>query len=301
MYEPTFINKDTYNFIEGVFINAINEASFGKIVAHKIPQFRDKTEFGYVGLVIVHPIEFVTSDIMRILRQSFRLIDNVKLIATFETSGKIFFNINVNDGVLTEVMFTCISDEGVLDSTIMNLSYGGFGSIIGTICATYKLTFDSQGLSVTLRYCNDMKRPYGKIELTKSPQQVFQFIGLDHMDYSRGFSTPEELFEWVTTCRLFKPHIFFKRKYTSREHRRKSCMKKIYRDFLVWLENRFQGEESEMDDGKNIFEQWGEVDRVIKCFNKCDEADLMKHTYEYEQEVIKQRKKHLKMSKRNFN
>lgn len=100
MYESTFINKDTYNFIEGVFINAINEASFGKIVAHKIPQFRDKTEFGYVGLVIVHPIEFVTSDIMRILRQTFRLIDNVKLIATFETSGKIFFNINVNDGVL---------------------------------------------------------------------------------------------------------------------------------------------------------------------------------------------------------
>ena len=46
--------------------------------------------------------------------------------------------------------------------------------------------------------------PY--IRLTTSHLEIFKFFSLARDDHERGFTTAQEVFDWVTTSRFFNPH-----------------------------------------------------------------------------------------------
>lgn len=236
------LDPETYTSIERTFVDAINTSSVGYVVAHRIPYCGDKSSFGDIDLLIECTDVLRNEDILQIIRKSISPIEHLKILDTSSEGGQLHLLVRFKNSVLAQVDFPCVRTGCGVEMALMYMSYGDLGGIIGTICTAHKLSFGSEGLFVKMRYEKDMTQHYGDLNLSKSPQDIFQFLGLDYSRYSRGFSSQDDLFEWVTSCRLFSLRIFFNRDYTHSQHRRRSRKRKMYKDFLTWMENRFQNE-----------------------------------------------------------
>lgn len=287
------LDPETYTSIERTFVDAINTSSVGYVVAHRIPYCGDKSSFGDIDLLIERTDVLRNEDILQIIRKSISPIEHLEILDTSSEGGQLHLLVRFKNSVLAQVDFPCVRQGCGVEMVLMYMSYGDLGGIIGTICTAHKLSFGSEGLFVKMRYEKDMTQHYGDLNLSKSPQDIFQFLGLDYSRYSRGFSSQDDLFEWVSSCRLFSPRIFLNSDYTHSQHRRRSRKRKMYQDFLIWMENRFQKDNLEDDGG----DRWIEVDRAVDYFGKRDEADLMKLDYESKRRIAVQRRKVVDMIK----
>ena len=107
------------------------------------------------------------------------------------------------------------------NSRILLQSYGELGMILGALAKTVGFTWTVYGLKVGDRIpqCSSTDilgpqlsrydtyipdTPY--IRLTSSHIETFKFFGLARDAHERGFTTAQEVFDWVATSRFFNPH-----------------------------------------------------------------------------------------------
>ena len=104
--------------------------------------------------------------------------------------------------------------------------------------------------------------PY--IRLTNSQLETFEFFGLDHDVHERGFTTAQEVFDWVATSRFFNPHRLF----PAMKSLKFKGERKMHNEFLDYLGSLIASEGS-----KKRFDVHAIQDEALALFGKRKEFD----------------------------
>ena len=104
--------------------------------------------------------------------------------------------------------------------------------------------------------------PY--IRLTNSQVETFNFFGLDCDAHERGFTTAQEVFDWVATSRFFNPH----RLLPAMKGLKFKGERKMHNEFLDYLESLIASEER-----KKRLDVHAIQDEALALFGKRKELD----------------------------
>jgi len=147
-------------------------------------------------------------------------------------------------------------------SRILFQSYGELGMILGMLARIVGLTWTVGGLKLFHYDTYIPDPPY--IRLTTLQLEIFEFFGLSHDGHERGFTTAQEVFDWVTTSRFFNPH----RLLPAMKSVRFRGERKMHNEFLDYLGSLVaSGEPKERLDVHAI------QDEALSLFGKRKEFD----------------------------
>ena len=104
--------------------------------------------------------------------------------------------------------------------------------------------------------------PYTR--LTTSHLEIFKFFGLPHDVHERGFTTAQEVFNWVAISRFFNPH----RLLPAIKSLKFKGERKMLTEFLDYLESLIASAES-----KKRFDVHAIQDEALALFGKRQEFD----------------------------
>jgi hypothetical protein len=164
-------------------------------------------------------------------------------------------------------------------SRILFQSYGELGMILGMMARNVGLTWTPAGLKVrcsvfrvSLTESPDLQLfhydtcipdpPY--IRLTISHLEIFGFFGLARDVHERGFTTTQEVFDWVATSRFFNPH----RLLPAMKSLKFKGERKMHNEFLDYLDSLIVSAES-----KKQLDVHAIQDEALAFFGKKKEFD----------------------------
>ncbi|PNS21090.1 hypothetical protein CAC42_3428 [Sphaceloma murrayae] len=109
-------------------------------------------------------------------------------------------------------------------------SYGDLWQILGTITRPFGLTVNDKGLFLRIKEGEARDWQASMIALSESPEAVISFFGMDWMVYEAGFTTLDQVFKWISSCRLLDVNAFGD---TATEHRKRNIdTRPMFRRFM---------------------------------------------------------------------
>lgn len=106
----------------------------------------------------------------------------------------------------------CIQLDLTICSTIQEMqwkifesAHGDFGCIISAMLRSKGFTLNNQALYLRIASVEDHNRRAARVELSRDPEQVMRYLGLDSTQFWQPFSTLDEMMTFIATCRFFKP------------------------------------------------------------------------------------------------
>ncbi|KAF9783096.1 hypothetical protein BJ322DRAFT_1109995 [Thelephora terrestris] len=147
-------------------------------------------------------------------------------------------------------------------SRILFQSYGELGMMLGMLARIVGLTWTASGLKL-FRYDTYIHDP-PHIRLSTSQPEIFDFFGLVRDVHERGFTTAQEVFEWVETSRFFNPH----RLLPAMKSLKFKGERKMYHEFLDYLGSLVASAESQMHLNVHAIQ-----DEALSLFGKRKEFD----------------------------
>ena len=122
-------------------------------------------------------------------------------VTQFKSGGSVFSTVYKN----FQVDYFLVQPQ-YLESTYNFLSFNDLGNLLGKICRKFSLKYGEKGLVYVFRrkdghYKKDLK-------VSTDFQKICSFLELDYQRWVNGFSTLEEMFEWVIASKYFsiKPY-----------------------------------------------------------------------------------------------
>ncbi|KAL6706321.1 hypothetical protein ACN47E_005611 [Coniothyrium glycines] len=116
--------------------------------------------------------------------------------------------------------------------------------------------------------------PYNKkkalVFLTRDPDAVMRFYGLDVEKYWGGFEDEKALFAWATSGRFFSPSMFESRVEKSND-RSRQAKRPMYRRFV----EEYMPTHGDMDTSKVIWSREEALQEALRVFGKQAEYDAM--------------------------
>ncbi|KAH0292498.1 hypothetical protein M436DRAFT_49270 [Aureobasidium namibiae CBS 147.97] len=195
--------------------------------ATAMPEAPEKSDFGDVDLVIelpssmLLPVQQVALDLGAVRTKinhptySFAIpLDNAR------QAPQTFAQIDIQ---------VCL--PGDLAWTIFLHGYGDLGSILGSFNYSYGFTSKNDGLFVRIKEQEAQNWSASQVFLSKDPELVMQFLGLDKHRYHRGFESERQLFDWAVSSRLFNRKLVEKRRDNS-EMRSRMEKRPMFRRFM---------------------------------------------------------------------
>jgi len=138
------------------------------------------------------------------------------------------------------------------------LAYSIFGLTIGIMCSKNGIKFGMDGLFMKVSINGNY---VGKIHLTSDLETIFKYLEMDYLQFKQGFTTKNDLFEFIKTCRLYREGIFDN---CSTKKRNKIG---IFAEFL----DSIKGKSGELP----FYKKDEEVERALIYFEKVDEYNLI--------------------------
>lgn len=132
-------------------------------------------------------------------------------------------------------------------------SYGDLGGIVGNITTNLGLTINHHGIVLRFLELERARAAYptlgvsqeeSQLLLTKDPYEAMRFLGMDTEPFTRGFSTINDLYAWLTTCSLLNPEALKLRRIRHRNSdnqklRKRPVFTNFFRDYLPSRDARF--------------------------------------------------------------
>ncbi|KAF1830805.1 hypothetical protein BDW02DRAFT_572639 [Decorospora gaudefroyi] len=103
--------------------------------------------------------------------------------------------------------------------------------IIGISHRSLGLICNDRGLHVRVEEIEPYNKKKALLLLTRDPEKVMQFYGLDVAKYWTGFTDENDLFDWVSSGRFFSPDIFESRVEKSND-RSRQAKRPMYQRFV---------------------------------------------------------------------
>lgn len=119
------------------------------------------------------------------------------------------------------------------DSAVLYYFRGELGNFLGRLFHKFGLKFGHKGLSYIVRSQGD--HPFAEILLSQDGEQICKFIGVNWLEYKRGFETLEDLFKFVSSSPYFNSEIFL---FDNQNHinRTRNRKRPLFNQFIQWNE-----------------------------------------------------------------
>lgn len=111
-------------------------------------------------------------------------------------------------------------------------AYGDLGNMLGRAAMAMRLKLGTDGLSYRLS-----KDRRDHISLSKDWNQSLEVLGYDPERWHQGFSSEEEVFEYVVSSPYFDVS-FFLEENLNHHKRKRQLVRPVYKKFLEWLGRR---------------------------------------------------------------
>ena len=157
---------------------------------------------------------------------------------------------------------------------ITTYSYSDLWRIVGATVTRYDLSMKHNGL-----YLNLPEFDNAFVFLTNDTRQMTDFLGLDANVYEEGFKTLDDVFDWATSCRLFKKKFFEKAVVNAKEQRARD-KRPMYKKFMMeWLPNHHLPSDPDEIDAGGSKDKQRILREAIDLFGKQFEYDKAREDY----------------------
>ncbi|KAJ9651963.1 hypothetical protein H2198_008789 [Neophaeococcomyces mojaviensis] len=98
-----------------------------------------------------------------------------------------------------------LPSESSLKWALFDQAHGDMTNIISSIVRHKGLTLTDQALYLRIAGLESQNRKLARVELSRDPNQVLTFLGLDTDQFWKPFSTLNEMMRYIATCRFHDP------------------------------------------------------------------------------------------------
>ncbi|KAF5389273.1 hypothetical protein D9757_003542 [Collybiopsis confluens] len=180
-------------------------------------------------------------------------------------SGEIFYQVDVH---------VC-ADKDDWDRVVYFHSYGDLGMIQGLVTRNVGLVLGVNGL----KYPNP---PHPTLILNQDFDRISIFFGWSSERRNAGFTSRQQIFEWVIESRFFDPKSF---RTSGQGISRVKAQRTMYSDFVVWVNAR--SESTDMEEVKHRQErvrkealiEFGRLEEVENYMREFEARKILKTTF----------------------
>lgn len=227
------------------FNNEIGEpfksTSSGVTAIQPIPFYASKESFGDLDMVV-----------MCGSREWERLLDDLKKKYPDHSKNGNVFSFGVDVGKDTNFQIDLIYVGEKFDERQMALTYFAYndlGNLMGRIYHRAGFKYGHKGLLRVVRDEENSDHCIDEVLVTNDPREIFEFGGYDYDEFLDGFSTREDIFNYVTSSPYFNRDIYLFENRNAKARMRDS-KRVIYNEFLKWCSGsddlpEFQTEDKE--------------------------------------------------------
>lgn len=221
LYSVNRLNKED-------FIDLIGEISpalmvmFGDRRFSIVPFYTEKEDFGDLDVVVESDVGTVRD----IVINHFNLPSERKMVKLPYSTNSNVFSFSFK-GFQIDMICT-VHDY---DTMLAYHSYNDVSNILGRFYHKMGLKLSEQGLSYPVR--SEEHSILGEVPVSIDPHDMMSFLGLDFEKWEKGFTTLEDLFEWVAAGKYFDPFIFLGKLSPINEKRNKK--RKTFSKFIEWI------------------------------------------------------------------
>lgn len=223
LYSVNRLNKED-------FINLLGEISPALMVMFSnrrfsiVPFYSEKEDFGDLDVVVESDVGTVRDIVIK----HFNLPERKLVKLPYSTNSNVFsFSFK---GFQIDMICT-VHDY---DTMLAYHSYNDVSNILGRFYHKMGLKLSEQGLSYPVR--SEDHSILGEVPVSIDPHDMMSFLGLDFGKWEKGFTTLEDLFEWVAAGKYFDPFIFLGKLSPINEKRNKK--RKTFSKFIEWIKNK---------------------------------------------------------------
>jgi len=228
------------------------------LVCKAVIEVPEKESFGDLDVLYICDDKIVIQDLINELFNPHEIVNNGP-VTSFDY-----------DNFQIDFMKSTSLEE--FNSKMFYFAYGDLGCLMGKMINFYKIKFGDRGLWIDIDNSIDNK-PLGvkcnigkEILLTNEPKQICEFLELNYELWKNGFSTKQEIFEWLCSSKYFKKNIF---NVENGADRNRMENRKMYMDFMKWLWGG-DGTPTEPKPDKEYIQH-----HAITYFNKQDELEAI--------------------------
>jgi hypothetical protein len=132
------------------------------------------------------------------------------------------------------------------DWTVLYSSYGDLAGILGMVVTNFGFDVTETGLRLRLQEWDDSsleewqhfkpRKDEGKMILSTNRKETMEFFGMNVERYEDGFQTKEELFQWMSECRLISRYSLKRERNVPISREEKHAERKMFNEFFKkWL------------------------------------------------------------------
>jgi len=150
--------------------------------------------------------------------------------------------------------------------TILYSSYGDLAGILGMAVTNFGFDITEMGLRLRLQEWDDSRlvewkdfNPRlddGKMMLSTDPKQILAFFGLNYERFNQGFRTTEEIFQWMSECRMISHHSLKREKSVPATREEEKADRHMFNTFFgQWLPDHLEARETSLGRSGNSTKQ----------------------------------------------
>lgn len=178
------------------------------------------------------------------------------------------------------------------DWTMFSSSWGDLAGILGMVVTNFGFDITEAGLRLRLQEWDDSsleewkhfapRKDEGKMMLTSDPKQTMEFFGLSVERYNAGFLTVEEIFQWMSECRLISRYCLKRERTAPVTREEKNKHRNMFNRFFAdWLPAHLTAKNTATDPSSNDADQnlllplsqlrQTYLEEALKFFNKREQ------------------------------
>ena len=232
----------------GLIVNFNNEigepfkpTSSGAPVFQPIPFYTSKDSFGDLDMVV-----------MCGSRDWERLLDDLKKkYPDHSKNGNVFsFGVDVGKDTNFQIDLIYVGENfGERQMALTYFAFNDLGNLMGRIYHRAGFKYGHKGLLRVVRDEENSDHIIEEVLVTNEPREIFEFGGYDYDEFLDGFSTREDIFNYVASSPYFNRDIYLFENRNAKARMRDS-KRVIYNEFLKWCSEsddlpEFQTEDKE--------------------------------------------------------
>lgn len=239
-------------------------------------EFEDKMDHGDIDMFYVDKTVNVVNLIVRVFKPIVIKCNGTVTTFSYKFSSTEYFQvdfIHVENEELSKFFF----------------SYGDIGMTMGMMANRHNLKYSDNGLFLKVNgkkmnfiTSSDLfaEQEEHIFELSKSPEKICEFFGLNYHVWLNGFNTSYEAYEWLAMSKFYIPSHFVEGEEKLKKHDRpKRKFTKGFDDFSQKMEPRQKIENSDVFDcATSFFEKLSEIQIICEQIKQKRQIDFERAT-----------------------
>lgn len=250
-------------------------------IEYKIPRhYYKKKDFGDLDVIIKNTTS--TNELLKIFNGYECYYDKRETIVSFNIKNFQIDFIRV--------------DPMDFETAFYYFSFNDLGNLIGQLAKIKSLKFGVDGLKYNHYIKGQLK---GVIHISNNFNKILKFLDLDPTTYHKGFSTLEEMFDFIIDSRYFNPYVSDLKPYgfndkgialyrLNKDNREKNSKRMTFISWLNYIQKYKTGEDDYIFRDDNIDKLANEID---KFFPEANFKTMLKSISDAENYRLELRKK----------